>query len=147
MPAAGGREATDKAFASMGEEARRGAVVRRHRTTLTRLNRIVAKLARRLERRLAEDAPNGAGGGASPVQTLDTLTRAAAKLIPLERQAFGIENGGGEGSDADDSLTDAERAHRIAVILQAARERRDRPPVDGGDGGLAADSRAAGPGL
>ncbi len=135
----------------MGEEARRGAVVRRHRATLTRLNRIVGKLARRLERRLAEDAPNGAGagGGASLVQTLDTLTRAAAKLIPLERQAFGIDLGGGEGSDADDSLTDAERAHRISVILQAARERRDRPPVDGGDGvePLAADPRPAGPGL
>ncbi|MFQ5955517.1 MAG: hypothetical protein ACE5JZ_10675 [Kiloniellales bacterium] len=120
---------------AMGEETRRAAMLRRHRTLLSRLNRIVARLSRRLEHELTDNAPDaqGSAAGPSPVQTLDALIRAAAKLIPLERQAFGLEDAGGEGDDAGDSLTDAERAHRIVALLERAGAVRVGPAVDGRD--------------
>jgi hypothetical protein len=115
-----------------GEPARgagrgKAAPARRHRAVLARLIRIAGLMARRAERHLAK---NGGSPGwrwrESPMQMLDLLTRAMAKLIPLERQAHGL-NGGEAIERSNEPLSDAERAHRIAAILEAARARRDRP--------------------
>ena len=129
----------------MGEETRRAALLRRHRALLGRLGRILARLGRRLDQALAGDGA-GAAAGPTPVQTLDLLIRAVAKLIPLERQAFGLDEAGGEGDDAGDSLSDAERAHRIVALLERAGALRSGPAADGRDPAepVGADPGAAG---
>jgi hypothetical protein len=115
-----------KRGAPPGGDTTRPAPVRRHRALLARLVRILGTLARRTEHHLAR---NGGSPGwrwrESPAQMVDLLARTAAKLIPLERQAHDL-NGSEPDHRADATLSDAERAHRIAAILEAARARRDR---------------------
>ncbi len=107
------------------EKLRLLALQRRHRTMLTRLNRIVGKVARRFEQQLAGDGEGfDMGGGESPVQVVEMLTRVAAKLIPLERQAF----------DLDDN---SKRADDDAAEVQ-------QPPVPTGGKGRGAASNVGG---
>lgn len=92
------------------EELRQSALLRRHRTMLTRLNRIVGKVARRFEQQLAGDGEGfDVGGGKSPVQMVEALTQVAAKLIPLERQAFSLDD---NGKTADDDAATDESAQQ-----------------------------------
>ncbi len=108
------------------EELRQLALQRRHRTMLTRLNRIVSKVARRFEQQLAGDGEGfDMGGGESPVQVVEMLTRVAAKLIPLERQAFNLDD---NGTRADDDVAEVE----VQVVQQ--------PPLATGGKGRGAAS-------
>jgi len=86
---------------------------------LTRLNRIVSKVARRFEQQLSGDGEGiDMGGGESPVQVVEMLTRVAARLIPLERQAFNLDD---NGTRADDDVAE------VQVVQQ-------RPLATGGKG-------------
>ena len=106
-PSMPGRHADRDGAAELGrEDLRQLALQRRHRTMLTRLNRIASKVARRLEQQLAGDGDGfDMGGGESPVQVVEMLTRVAAKLIPLERQAFNLDD---NGKRADDDVAELE---------------------------------------
>ena len=61
-------------------------------------------------------------GLAAAADLIDRLTRSAARLRLVERLAADALDPAPPEPEAD-PLTDAERAHRIAVILDAARAR------------------------
>lgn len=66
------------------------------------------------------------------------LVEALKVLIPLERQAWKIDDGdGGGGGDegAMKRLSDAERASRLASILERARQRASATGKDGDGAG------------
>ena len=118
----------DGATEQAREELRKSALQRRHRTMLTRLNRIVGKVARRFEQRLAADDEGfDMDGGESPVQVVEMLTRVAAKLILLERQAFNL--------DDNDKRVDDDAAEAQIVQL---------PPLRAGGKGSGAASNVGG---
>ena len=75
----------------------------RHRALLADLTGAVAVLARRLAAGLADGGAGEAplGEGESPAAALDTLARAAARLVPLERRALGLEDAGQEADGGD----------------------------------------------
>ena len=116
----------------------------RHRALLADLTGAVAVLARRLAAGLADGGAGEAplGEGESPAAALDTLARAAARLVPLERRALGLEDAGQE-ADGGDTLDDAERARRIARLLDGVRARRAGRAADRPDAALAAAAGTA----
>ena len=89
----------------------------------------IAKVRAPLEKQLISLKRRGPSTGGYLEGASDT--RAAAKLIPRERQAVGVDHGGGEANDAGDGLSDAERAHRIVALLERAGPGRVGPVVDG----------------
>lgn len=100
------------------------AIVRRHRQTLGRLNGIVETLARRMEAMLSD--PEAARVPMGPKDTigglLESLTRALAKTIPLERQAFGI--------DADEEERGNGVEERVRRYLEEREERTQQEARD-----------------
>jgi len=119
------------------DAAAAAAALARHRTLLAALTGLVGTLAERLERDIEAD-----GGDTPPADALDALARAAARLLPLERQALGLDRGGREeGEDAP--LDDEERARRIAALLGAVRARRAGRAAGGPAGRLAAAAGTA----
>lgn len=76
----------------------------------------------------------------SHVGTLKSLAEALRTLITIERECYAMDGDGGGGGIGDLSrpLTDAERASRLASILERARQRAQAD--DAGAGGDAAGS-------
>lgn len=113
-------------------------VIRGHRATLARLNAIVESLAARLEKlikalgemqpgaELPEDVSTTLrllmGERESPADLLEKLSRASSKLIPLERQAFGLKDDNNSTNGAPDAvpLTDRLRTYQQAEAIEAS---------------------------
>lgn len=93
-----GQRATDGAIIEAAS-LRGLEVVTSHRRDLTQLHGIKRILADRLAAHLNGETPDGPGIGEkeSAGDLLEKLARVTARLIPLERQAFNLDEGGGDG--------------------------------------------------
>lgn len=85
------------------EKAARGAqVVREHRDDISRLRRIGAVLAERLERIIEGKEPDGIaiGDKESASDMLEKLSRISTRVVQLERQAFNLDEPSADGASA-----------------------------------------------
>jgi hypothetical protein len=97
---------------AVGFAARRAVeVVRSHRSLLGRLGKAAEGLLTKLETVIAEETPEKAAflastllGGDSPTDTLIKIANTAAKVIPLERQAFDLDLSGEYAGMSDEQL-------------------------------------------
>lgn len=86
-------------------------VVTSHRRDLQQLHGLKRVLADRLSVVLTGGDPDGPCLGAreTPGDLLEKLSRVSARLIPLERQAFNLDEGGGLGEGAGSAVRKIER--------------------------------------
>jgi hypothetical protein len=115
--------------------ARGVRVIRSHRTDIARLRRIAKALARRLEHLVAEEASSAplrarAKGRESPEAALSRLAQVTARIVALERDAFGLPGTGTrpagksdarEASEHDGS-SDEDKRRELARLVGAAFE-------------------------
>lgn len=97
-------------------------VVLSHRTDISQLRALSTILATRLSQHLDGISGEGPGIGdkESATDMLEKLTRIRARLIPLERQAFNIDNGSDPNaptSVVDTPIGAAQRKAALALIL------------------------------
>ncbi|WP_159271997.1 hypothetical protein [Variovorax boronicumulans] len=71
------------------------------------------------------------------VMSVKNLSEALTKLQTLERKAFALDEEDGGGDLPAASLTDAERASRLASLLKKARKKAADEGTEGGEGGNA----------
>lgn len=91
------------------------AIVKKHRASLGRLNRIIDKLVERIEQWLDDPEAVKLAPKESISGLIEQLTRALAKSIPLERQAYGV-----------DAAEEEERAGGVEERVRAVMEERER---------------------
>ena len=94
----------------VAEATARGVdIILRHRRDITRLNDLRDKLMGKAETLVPETDSLGKLTDAASV--VESLSRTIGRLIPLERQAFNLNDGDGDsGGDRDSVLTQAQRA-------------------------------------
>jgi hypothetical protein len=70
-------------------------VITSHRRDIEQLNTLKRIILARLEEHLTTDSPGGpfAGSKETPGDLVDKLSRVTARLIPLERQAYNLDEG------------------------------------------------------
>lgn len=117
--------------------ARGLAVQLSHRRDLEQLHGLKRILAGRLAVHLQGGAVDGPfiGEKESPGDLLEKLSRVTARLIPLERQAFNLdEAGGAEPQDVKDASARERIASRIARVVASIGAGSDTGEPDGAGG-------------
>lgn len=103
-------------------------VIRSHRRDIARLRRIAEELARRIESALSvaadDDAPP-VGGREGLDAALVRLAQVTARVILLERAAFGLDErakpaAAGAGEETDDGRSDADKRRELAELVGVA---------------------------